>query len=233
MVTCEEPYAPRGRLQIFNGRKPSFIFTALIRKAFTPFTSKTPLSSFRLPADEAISNTPIPNVPMYEESFRDEVNVYTALPGSTIPLLYASGRVVSSHGQGRAISPGVLLMEYIPIEIFENLPDPHSVPHFAYYELVEAVSSLGSYRVSQNATRQLPRSSSNNGPRRVLLIDFGLCILPFPDEPDDKWQEVVMCENDELELQRYMLKLGIERDEWRPDAVDVLYGPEMHKLRRK
>ncbi|KAG1781134.1 hypothetical protein EV702DRAFT_645537 [Suillus placidus] len=53
----------------------------------------------------------------YEKSFAREVEAYRRLghlQGSTIPRLYGLGRVVSGHGEGRAISPKVLFMEYIP-----------------------------------------------------------------------------------------------------------------------
>ncbi|KAG1794774.1 uncharacterized protein HD556DRAFT_1442554 [Suillus plorans] len=138
----------------------------------------------------------------YEASFAREVEAYRCLghlQGSTIPRLYGSGRVISGHGEGRAISPRVLFMEYIPGENLATIQDPHSVPSSAYQELVKAVSN------------NIVVSSSH--PRRVVLIDFGLCQFRFDDESDDDWKEAVIFEADERELQLYMKKLGIWHQE--------------------
>ncbi|KAG1880150.1 hypothetical protein F4604DRAFT_1651609 [Suillus subluteus] len=152
----------------------------------------------------------------YEDSFAREVEAYRRLEhlqGSTIPRLYGSGRVVSGHGEGRAISPRVFFVEYIPGENLANTQDPHSVPSSAYQELVKAVSTLASFGIIHTNMRPSNIVVSNNHPRRVVLIDFGLCVFRS-DEPDNNWKEAVMCEGDERQLQRYMEMLGIWRKEW-------------------
>ncbi|KAG1848972.1 hypothetical protein DFJ58DRAFT_889596 [Suillus subalutaceus] len=260
----KEPYIQGGRLQLqislFNDEKSSFICTALIRKAFTPFTKCQVLlveiedvpvrAGFPNPLIAKIFDPrfnyertnplprqcPIPwsaanekaaadrralapgdnysRVPQWEREFLDgslweetyyceyedlfarEVESYRRLghlQDSTIPRLYGSGRVVSGHGEGRAISPRVLFMEYIPGENLANTQDPHSVPSSAYQELVKAVSTLASFGIIHTNMRPSNIVVSNNHPRRVVLIDFGLCVFRS-DEPDNNWKEAVMCE---------------------------------------
>ncbi|KAG1814707.1 kinase-like domain-containing protein [Suillus subaureus] len=152
----------------------------------------------------------------YEDSFAREVEAYRRLghlQGSAIPRLYGSGRVVSGHGEGRAISPRVLFMEYIPGENLATTQDPRLVPSSAYQELVKAVNTLASFGVIHTDMRPDNIVVSNNHPRRAVLIDFGLCVFRS-DEPDDKWKEAVVCEGDERQLKRYMETLGIWHQEW-------------------
>lgn len=68
----------------------------------------------------------------YESSSACEAEAYRRLwhlRGSTIPWLYGSGRVALGHGEGRAISPRVLFIEYIPGPRRE--PRNHPRPSFS------------------------------------------------------------------------------------------------------
>ncbi|KAG1880102.1 hypothetical protein F4604DRAFT_1750316, partial [Suillus subluteus] len=106
----------------------------------------------------------------YERSFAREVEAYRCLgqlQGSTIPRLYGLGRVVSGHGEGRAISPQVLFMEYIPGENLATIQDPHSVPSSAYEELVKAVSNLASFGIIHADMRPENIVVSCSHPRRA------------------------------------------------------------------
>ncbi|KAG1892846.1 kinase-like domain-containing protein [Suillus fuscotomentosus] len=152
----------------------------------------------------------------YEASFAREIEAYRCLgylQGSTIPQLYGSGRVISGHGEGRAISPRVLFMEYIPGENLATIQDPHSVPSSAYQELVKAVSTLASFGVIHADMRPDNIVVSSSHPRRVVLIDFGLSQFRFDDESDEEWKEAVIFEADERALQLFMRKLGIWHQE--------------------
>lgn len=152
----------------------------------------------------------------YEASFAREVKAYRCLghlQGSTIPRLYGSGQVISGHGEGRAISPRVLFMEYIPGENLANMQDPHSVPSSAYQELVKAVSTLASFGVIHADMRPDNIVVSSSHPRRVVLIDFGLSQFRFDDESDEEWKEAVIFGADERALQLFMRKLGIWHQE--------------------
>ncbi|KAG1835402.1 hypothetical protein DFJ58DRAFT_867655 [Suillus subalutaceus] len=152
----------------------------------------------------------------YERSFAREVEAYRCLgqlQGSTIPRLYGLGRVVSGHGEGRAISPQVLFMEYIPGENLATIQDPHSVPSSAYEELVKAVSSLASFGIIHADMRPENIVVSCSHPRRAVLIDFGVCQFRYTDESDDNWEENVRIEGEERELRRYLKSSGIWHQE--------------------
>jgi serine/threonine protein kinase len=145
----------------------------------------------------------------YERSFAREVEAYRRLghlQGSTIPRLYGFGQVISGHGEGRAISPKVLIMEYIPGENLATIQDPHSVPSSAYQELVKAVSTLASFGIIHADMRPENIVVSCSHPRRVVLIDFGVSQFRYTDQSDDNWEEIVMIEGDERELRRYLKK---------------------------
>ncbi|KAG1814670.1 uncharacterized protein BJ212DRAFT_1481873 [Suillus subaureus] len=152
----------------------------------------------------------------YERSFAREVEAYRCLghlQGSAIPRLYGLGRVISGHGEGRAISPQVLFMEYIPGKNLATIQDPHSVPISAYQELVKAVSSLASFGTIHADMRPENIVVSCSNPRRVVLIDFGVRLFRYTDESNDNWEENVMTEGDERELRRYLERSGIWHQE--------------------
>ncbi|KAG0691522.1 hypothetical protein DFH29DRAFT_1018861, partial [Suillus ampliporus] len=154
----------------------------------------------------------------YEASFGKELDGYkhlAHLQGFIIPHIYASGRVLSGHGNNRSISPCVILMEHIPSETLSTFPDPQSIPNSAYHDLVMAVRSLASYSVIHDDMRPDNILVSDSLPRCLVLIDFGLCICRFDEWSDEEWRKLVICEGDELQLELYMKKLGVWHEEWK------------------
>ncbi|KAG2108948.1 uncharacterized protein F5147DRAFT_836815 [Suillus discolor] len=107
------------------------------------------------------------------------------LQGSTIPQLYASGRVALGHGENPA-----------------TIQDPHSAPSSAYQELVKAVSTLASFGVIYADMRPDNIVVSSSHPRRVVLIDFGLCQFRTNEDSDDDWQEIVLCEGSSSSIRK-------------------------------
>lgn len=171
-----------------------------------------------------------------ENSFWPEKTVYdrlVSLQGSGIPRCYASGTILLSD---RAISPHILLLEYIPdafsirdIEVDrEQTKDitqglsTRVAPYLAR-SMLDTVASFARLGVTQNDSHARNfLFSPRDQPTRAVVIDFGEGYAR-KDESDDEWNAYALGQEDVVKLRCQLehalgIDLGprsIDRSLWR------------------
>ena len=147
-----------------------------------------------------------------ECAFRNEVESYKRLhqlQGHGVPLCLGSGTL---NLPGRALSPHVLLLEYIPDAIsLQNIivrPDQSVIA-----SLLRTVNAFAAMDVSHNDINSSNVIfSPSNYPTRAVIIDFGHSYLR-DDELDEDWEGIV-CQSDDVGY----LKRRLARKGWKVDA---------------
>ncbi|KZP33961.1 hypothetical protein FIBSPDRAFT_1035878 [Athelia psychrophila] len=125
-------------------------------------------------------------------------DLLAALQGDTIPRYLGSGSLVLSSFN-RAISPPVLLLEYIPDAKTLGDVDPSTIVDVEglVHTLIGAVRSFG-----DNGVVHMDLNQGNilftpgDRPTRAVIVDFGQSDHR-EDESDLEWYDVVYCNSDE------------------------------------
>ncbi|KAJ7227350.1 hypothetical protein GGX14DRAFT_419154, partial [Mycena pura] len=113
--------------------------------------------------------------------FRSESSAYerlASLQGTTIPRCFGSG-TRSWASEGRAISPHVLLLEYIPDALMKT---------------ARRFGELGVVHIDLNPSNILFAPTTR--PTRAVVIDFGESAVREEDEDSDYWAETLQFARD-------------------------------------
>lgn len=144
-----------------------------------------------------------------ETAFRNEISSYrhlAALQGTGVPSCFGSGTLKLAD---RAITPHVVLLEYIPhaIDLRNIADDPElrvaiSIPHHLIESLIQTVSDFGKLGVTHSdLTLDNIMFSPGIHPTRAVIIDFGNSYFR-EDESDEEWREIVREQKDVFYVKR-------------------------------
>ena len=138
-----------------------------------------------------------------EEQFYYESSAYirlASLQGKVIPRYFGAGEL---RLEGRAISPHVIILEYIPDAQRLDAVDPNSVTLSTAQSLIDAAQKIDALGVSH---RDYNPGNILFSHGKGMIIDFGGCNVREIDS-DEEWAAVVRLDGNVWNMKKWMRNL--------------------------
>lgn len=135
----------------------------------------------------------------WEKAFYVESMAYkrlSHLQGKGIPVSYGTGRLIIPESEFRPVSPGIILLEYIPDAATFDKVDRGVVDIDIILSLIRTVEAFGGAGVTHGdlgVDNALLAPAER--PTRVAVLDFGMGGLR-ENESDEEWEEKVKLGSD-------------------------------------